>query len=401
MNRIFGGRVAALPGPVMFFSLFLFCFLSDRALADPGVMDERIVVGMSTALSGHSSFLGTSFRAGVESYLNSVNEKGGVKGRKIQLIVYDDGYDPGRAFPNASKLINEDKVFCLMGNVGTPTTVAIMPLIKEQNVPLFAPYTGAESLRTPLVKNVLHYRASYNQETEELIKGAVDVLNYKRIGVLYQNDSYGKAVLKGVRTALQKRGLEPVIAANYMRNTENIDEALNTIMKDKPQVVVMVGTYAACARFIIEGKKKGFNPLFMNVSFVGPEMLAKMAGAYGDSVVVTQVVPPFQDESKNNRQGVNEYLNALKKYSPGAEPNSVGLEGFLAAKVFVEGLKRSGEKPTRESFIAAVESIKDLDVGAGNKIGFSSQNHQGSQKVYTTVIKNGKFRLVENWNILK
>lgn len=401
MDKKTGKKNVTWPCVVIFLQLlFLFSF-SQHVRAESGVTEDRILVGMSTALSGHASFLGTSFKTGVEAYLNTVNDKGGIKGKRIQLVVYDDGYDPGKTVPLVNKLVNEDRVFCLMGNVGTPTAVAIMPIIREQNVPLFAPFTGAESLRTPLVRNIIHYRASYNQEAEELMKGVVDVLNRKRIGVFYQNDSYGKAVLKGVRTALQKRGLEPVITATYMRNTENIDDALNTIMKERPEGVVMVGTYAACAKFIIEGKKKGFNPIYMNVSFVGPEKLAEMLGAQGENVVVTQVVPPLRDESKDNCDGAREYLSALKKYSPGTKPNSVGLEGFLAAKVFVEGLKRSGEKPTRESFIAAVEGIRDLDVGAGNRIGFSSQNHQGSQKVYPTVIRDGKFRLVENWTGLK
>jgi len=248
---------------------------------------------------------------------------------------------------------------------------------------------------------VLNYRASYNQEAEEFIRGMVDVLNYKRIGVFYQNDSYGKAVLKGVRTALQKRGLEPIIAGNYMRNTENITAALDAIIKEKPEAVVMVGTYAACAKFIIEGRKKGFNPVYINVSFVGPDKLAELLGKYGDKVVVTQVVPPLLSDSKKSYPVVLEYLNANGKYFPESRPNSVGMEGFLAAKVFVEGLKRADKSLTRDSLISAFEGINNLDIGAGNRVSFSSLNHQGSQKVYPTVIQNGKFQLVENWSEVK
>jgi branched-chain amino acid transport system substrate-binding protein len=375
--------------------------LASQAYAETGVTDSQVTVGMSTALSGHASFLGTSFKAGVESYFNIVNEKGGVKGRKIKLIVYDDGYDPGKAVPNVEKLIRDDKVFCLFGNVGTPTSLAIMPIVKAQGVPLIAPFTGAEALRNPVIKYVLNYRASYNQEAEEFIRGMVDVLNYKRIGVFYQNDSYGKAVLKGVRTALQKRGLEPIIAGNYMRNTENITAALDAIIKEKPEAVVMVGTYAACAKFIIEGRKKGFNPVYINVSFVGPDKLAELLGKYGDKVVVTQVVPPLLSDSKKSYPVVLEYLNANGKYFPESRPNSVGMEGFLAAKVFVEGLKRADKSLTRDSLISAFEGINNLDIGAGNRVSFSSLNHQGSQKVYPTVIQNGKFQLVENWSEVK
>ncbi len=376
------------------------CLPCALAFAEDGVTETQILVGMSTVLTGPASFLGTSFRTGAETWFNTVNERGGVNGRKIKLIVYDDGYEPGRSAPNALKLIKEDRVFCIFGNVGTPTTRAIMPIITENNIPLFGPFTGADSLRNPVGKYVLHYRASYNQEAEEFIKGMVDVLNYKRIGVFYQNDSYGKAVLKSVRTALQKRGLEPVITGNYVRNTEDINDALNTITKEKPDAVVMVGTYAACAKFIIEGKKNGFNPVYMNVSFVGPDKLAKILGQYGENVVVTQVVPPMES-AKHNYAVVQEYAALLKKYFPGDKPNFVSLEGFLAAKVFAEGIKRAGKNLTRESFISAVENIRDLDIRAGNKISFSPQNHQGSQKVYPTVIKSGKYVLVENWSNLR
>ena len=280
--------------PFAFMAVMLF-FISIPAHAENGVTDDQILVGMSTALSGPASFLGTSFKTGTETYFNMINEKGGVNGRKIKLVVYDDGYEPGRSVPNVNKLIKEDKVFSLIGNVGTPTTMAIKPIITEEKVPLFAPFTGAETLRNPVVKYILNYRASYNQEVEEFIRGVVDVLGYKRVGVFYQNDSYGNVVLKGTRIALGKRGIDPVITANYQRNTEDISDALNTILKEKPEVVVMVGTYAACAKFIIEGKKKGFNPIYMNVSFVGPDKLAEMLGKYGENVVVTQVVPPFDN----------------------------------------------------------------------------------------------------------
>lgn len=384
--------------PFAFMAVMLF-FISIPAYAENGVTDDQILVGMSTALSGPASFLGTSFKTGTETYLNMINEKGGVNGRKIKLVVYDDGYDPGKSVPNVNKLIKEDKVFSLIGNVGTPTTMAIKPIITEEKVPLFAPFTGAETLRNPVVKYILNYRASYNQEVEEFIRGVVDVLGYKRVGVFYQNDSYGNVVLKGTRIALGKRGIDPVITANYQRNTEDISDALNTILKEKPEVVVMVGTYSACAKFIIEGKKKGFNPVYMNVSFVGPDKLAEMLGKYGENVVVTQVVPPF-DNAKYNYAAVQEYMTSLRKYFPDSKPSFGGLEGFLAAKVFVEGIKRAGKNLTRESFVSAVEDIKDLDIKAGNKISFSAQNHQGSQKVYPTVIKGEKYVLVEDWKIL-
>lgn len=378
------------------FLLIIFCS-SVSGLAEDGMTDSQIIVGMSTVLTGSASFLGTSFKTGTEACLKMVNEKGGVNGRKIKLVAYDDGYEPGKAVPNVTKLIKEDKVFCLLGNVGTPTAMAIKPVITQEKVPLFGPFTGAEPLRHPVVRYILNYRASYNQEAEEFISGMVDVLGYKKVGVFFQDDAYGRVVLEGTRIALEKRGLKPMVTGTYKRNTEDIEGGLNAIMAGKPQAVVMVGTYAACAKFIIEGKKKGFNPVYMNVSFVGPDKMAELLGAYGEGEVVTQVVPPLDSDYP----AVTEYRMLLKKYFPESKPNFVSLEGFLAAKVFVEGLKRAGRNVTRESFIKAVEGIQNLDIGAGNKISFSADNHQGSQKVYPTVIKNGRYQLVKDWRALK
>jgi branched-chain amino acid transport system substrate-binding protein len=375
--------------------------LATPLCAEPGVTNNQILIGMSTALTGPASFLGTSFKTGSEACLKAVNEAGGVNGRKIKLTAYDDGYEPGRAVPNVTRLINQDKVFCLLGNVGTPTAMAIKPIITQQQVPLFAPFTGAEPLRHPIVKYILNYRASYSQEVEEFIKGVIDVRGNKKIGVFYQDDAYGRVVLDAAKAALGRRGLQPVVTGMYKRNTEDVTDGLKTIMAANPDAVVMVGTYGACGKFIIEGKKSGFNPVYMNVSFVGPDKLAELAGKYGEGEVVTNVVPPFSGTSAPVYPAVQEYIEAMKTFFPGNRPSIVGLEGFLATKVFVEGIKRAGKHPTRESFIAAVEGIKDLDIGAGNRISFSEDNHQGSQKVYPTVIKNGKFELITDWNSFK
>ncbi len=380
-------------------TMILLGFASAPAFAESGVASGQITVGMSTVLTGPASFLGISFKAGVEAYLKNVNDSGGVHGRKIKLIALDDGYEPGRAVPNVTRLIHEDKVFCLLGNVGTPTTMAIKPLITQEKVPLFAPFTGAEPLRHPVVRYILNYRASYNQEVEEFIRGMVDVLGHRKIGVFFQDDAYGRVVLESTKTALAKRTLTPIVTGMYKRNTEDIEGGLSAVMAGKPDAVVMVGTYAACARFISEGKKKGFNPVYMNVSFVGPDKLAEMLGKDGEGEMVTNVVPPFYGDAQQY-PAVQEYLESMKRHFPATKPSFVGLEGFLATKVFVEGLKRAGRALTRESFITAVEAMKDVNIGAGNRISFSSDNHQGSQKVYATIIKNGRYQLITDWKAL-
>ena len=182
-----------------------FFLVHSHALAEDGVTDTQIIVGMSTVLTGPASFLGTSFKTGTELYFHKINDEGGIRGKKIKLIVYDDGYEPSKTVPNVEKLIHSDKVFILMGNVGTPTTMAIKPIVTQALVPLYAPFTGAEPLRNPVVRQILNYRASYYQEVEEFIKGMVDVLGFKKIGVFFQDDAYGRVVLEGTKVALHYR----------------------------------------------------------------------------------------------------------------------------------------------------------------------------------------------------
>jgi branched-chain amino acid transport system substrate-binding protein len=380
---------------------------AGTARAETGVTNTQVTIGMSTALNGAASFLGTNFKIGVDAYLNTVNDAGGVNGRKIKLIAYDDGYEPKNAVTNTTKLIKEDGVFGLLGNVGTPTALEIRKMLDDEKVFLFAPFTGAESLRKPVDRYLLHYRASYNQETEVFVKGMVDVLGYRKVAVFYQDDGYGKAVLSGATQALERRGLAPVATGTYTRNYENVNEALEKIMKARPDTVIMGGTYSACAKFITMWKRKTLlekrkdpDPVFMNVSFVGPDRLAMLLDKYGYGSVVTQVVPPF-DTAGTNYPAVTEYIAAMIKYYPMAKPNFVGLEGYLATKVFVEALKRTGKNPTREGFIDTVEGIRDFDIQAGNKISFSKENHQGSQTVYPTVIRGGKFYAIDDWNKIR
>jgi ABC-type branched-subunit amino acid transport system substrate-binding protein len=229
----------------------------------------------------------------------------------------------------------------------------------------------------------------------------VEDLGYRKIAVFYQDDGYGKAVLDGTVLALSQRGLAPVATGTYTRNFENVNEAFERIMKAGPDAVVMGGTYSACAKFIkmwkiktLLEKRKKSDPVFMNVSFVGPDQLLTLLEKYGQGVVVTQVVPP---SSMTNYPAVAEYRAALTRYFPKVQPGFVSLEGYLAAKVFVEALKRAGKNLTRESFIETVEGIRNLDIQAGNSISFSKENHQGSQTVYPTVVEGGKFVMIDDW----
>ena len=360
----------------------------------PELDAQEILVGSSLALTGHASFLGTQTLHGALSYIGAVNEAGGVHGRNIRVIAYDDGYDPPRCLENTQRLIAVDRVFALFCYVGTPTSVKIMPLVQEARIPLVGLFTGAQILRTPFQRYVINIRASYHQETGAVVREFVESLNIRKIGVFYQYDDYGFDGLTGTQIALKRYGLEPVAMGHYRRGSLEIEDALSQIFRSGAEAVIMIGTYDPCAAFIRLARSEHFNPIFHCVSFVGPEELAKRLGPVGDGVFITQVVPP--PSAILLLPAAEEYSRLLERFYPEDKPNYVGFEGFLNAKILVEGLRRAGPVPDRETFIDAIETIQNFSLGIGNPVTFGPQDHQGLDKVYFTQIHAGELALVMN-----
>jgi ABC-type branched-subunit amino acid transport system substrate-binding protein len=350
-----------------------------------GVTDSQIVLGQSVALTGPAEQLGKDMQLGATLYFNQVNARGGVNGRRIVLKTLDDGYEATRAAENTKKLINDEKVFALFGYVGTPTSQASLPIFTEARVPFVGPFTGAELLRNPVNPYIFNVRASYFDETEAIVQH-LTAMSVNRIAVFYQNDAYGQAGLTGVERALKKRGLEVVAKGTVERNTVEVKKAIADIDKAKPQAVVMISAYKSCAAFIRDMKKAGSNPTFWNVSFVGSKALAKELDKEGRGVQISQVVPFPWDSSV---PVVKEYQKLIVEAK--AEPGFGTLEGFIAAKVMVEGLRRAGKNLNRDNFIKAMETIQDYDVG-GFVVSFGPGKRSGSQFVDLTIIsKDQKF----------
>jgi ABC-type branched-subunit amino acid transport system substrate-binding protein len=350
------------------------------AAAEPGITATTIVIGQSAAFSGPASELGNEMRAGAMAYFQSVNAAGGINGRKIELRSLDDGYEPDRSAANTKKLI-EDGVFLLFGYVGTPTSNASKPIFTAARVPFVGAFTGAESLRSPLNRYIFNIRASYYDETDKIV-GQLVGQTLDRIAVFYQNDDYGKAGLAGVERAMQKRGMKIVATGTVERNTVDVSAAVKSIGKVEPQGVVMISAYKSCAAFIKAMRAAGYNPQFMNVSFVGSKALAHEAGAAGRGVGISQVVPfPWNLSARV----VKEYQQLLEASTGKQEFSFTSLEGFISAKVLVEGLRRSGPELTREKFITTMEQIRDYDVG-GFTVSFTPTDHSGSKFVELTVI---------------
>ena len=347
---------------------------------ETGVTPTTILIGQSAAFTGPASELGNEMRAGANAYFRFVNANGGINGRKIEMRSLDDGYESERAAANTKKLI-DDGVFLLFGYVGTPTSNAAKPIFTAARVPFVGPFTGAESLRNPLNRYVFNIRASYFDETERIV-GQMTGQTLGKIAVFYQNDDYGKAGLAGVERAMAKRNLKIVATGTVERNTVDVAAAVQAIGKSDAQAVVMISAYKSCAAFIKAMRAASYNPQFMNVSFVGSKALAHEAGLAGRGVAISQVMPfPW---NLSNRI-VKEYQQQLVASTGKQEYSFTSLEGFIAAKVLVEGLRRAGNDPTRERFIAAMEQLRDFDLG-GYLVTFSPTDHSGSRFVELTVI---------------
>lgn len=347
--------------------------------------NDRIVLGQSAAFSGPAAQLGIQMNKGARLYFDHINATGGVNGRPIELRTLDDGYEPDRCKANTEKFL-KDEVFALFGYVGTPTSLAALPLVNDARVPFFAPFTGAEALRDPFSRYVFHVRASYFDETALIVRQLTS-LGLRKIAVFHQNDSYGKAGLDGVLRALKPLNLEPVALGTVERNSVDVARAVQTIVPTMPDAVVQISAYKSCAAFIREARKAGFGGTFYNVSFVGTQALADELGKDGLGVVISQVMPfPYTSSLAITR----EYLEAVRRAGPDAQPNYSGMEGYVAAKVLVEGLRRA-PKVAPDGLIAGLETI-NTSFGGFN-VQFGPRKHAGSTFVELSMLTgDGKVR---------
>jgi branched-chain amino acid transport system substrate-binding protein len=357
--------------------------LNAAAHAEPGVFDDRIVFGQSAAFDGPAAALGLGMREGILAAFNEVNAAGGVGGHKLELVSHDDSYEPEKAIANTKRLIEEDEVFALVGEVGTPTSNAAQPITTEKGAPFIGPFTGATFLRNPSLSNVINVRGSYDQETEAWIEHLNNDLGVSRIAILYQDDTFGRAGLSGVMKAMEKRGMKLVAEGTYERNTTAVKMALLDIRKADPQAVVMVGAYKPCAEFIKLAHRLKFNPVFINISFVGANALAKELGEDGKGVVVTQVVP-FPGDT--NLPLVARYQKALKAGNPDAQTGFVSLEGYMVGRLIVDALEKMKNPITRAELLSTIKEVGKFDLG-GITLSYGRDKNQGMDRVFLTVIQ--------------
>lgn len=357
------------------------------ALPAFGQADHPLVLGQSAATTGPAAQLGLQMHHGARLYFDALNAQGGVGGRPIELRLLDDGYEPERCKANTELFIAKD-VFALFGYVGTPTSLAALPLVHEAKLPFFGPFTGAQALREPASRQVFHVRASYYDETALIVR-QLTALGLKKIAVFRQDDSYGQAGLDGVQRALAAQGLAPAAVGLVKRNSVDVAAAVAAIVPVRPDAVVQISAYKSCAAFIRAARQAGYGGSLYNVSFVGAQALADELGKDGRGVMISQVMPhPFSTTSGIAR----DYLEALRRAGGTARPDYTSMEGYVAARVFTEGLKRAGRNPGRNELVTGLESLQRLDLG-GFGVNFGPRNHVASNFVELTMLtEDGRVR---------
>ena len=354
------------------------------ATATDGVGPDHVLFGQSAALSGPAAELGIEMRRGINAAFAEANAAGGIHGRELRLISRDDRYEPEAAIANTEALIDEDQVFALIGEVGTPTSAAAEPITRAAGVPFIAPFTGAEFLRDPTLGNVVNIRASYFEETETIVDHLVRDAGVERVAILYQDDSYGRTGLAGVTAALDRRGMPLVAAGTYLRNTTAVKSALLSIRSARPDAIIIIGAYQPSAVFTQWARKLGMDALIANISFVGANALASAIGPVGGGVYVSQVVP-FPEGDAMPLLG--EYRAALAAFEPDASPGFVSLEGYVAGRLTVEVLRRLGAEPTREAFLDKLIEVGTFDIG-GFILRYAPGVNHGSSQVFLTRIRS-------------
>lgn len=371
--------------------------------ATRGITDTEIVFGMAAPFSGANKELGRGMKAGLELAFAAANDAGGVNGRKLSLIALDDEYEPGKTASVMKDLVETRAVFAIVGNVGSPTAAVSVPYVNDRRIPLIGALSGAPILRRdPPDRYVFNYQPSYAEETAAAVRYLVNVRRYKasQIAVFAQQDDFGEACWAGAVAQLRKFGRDPqqVLRTGYRRNTAEVDEAVARIGADggELQAVVMGATYRAASRFIAKVRDTGLKVTFTNVSPVDADQLAEellAAGkGYAEDVVVTQIVPP----PTSSASAAIRYRQLLEKHMLGAKPEWLSLQAYIVGNILVEGLRRAGRNVNRESLVDALESMKKVDVGIGVPITFGPSEHQGSHKVWGTMLQpDGTYKLID------
>jgi len=385
--------------------IFLLPFLAGKAASQEiPCLHNSLVFGMSTVLSGPAAHLGINMRNGVMAAMKEINLQGGIKGRSLCLVVLDDGYEPEKTVPNMHTLINQENVLAIIGNVGTPTAIAAVPIANRSHVPFYGAFTGAGILRRiPPDRYIVNYRASYAEETGTMVEALISNGRLKphEIAFFTQRDAYGDSGFFGGIAALKKNGLKDetqITHGRYERNSLAVENGLADLLlaDPEPKAVIIVGTYAPAAKFITLAREYGIKSLFLNVSFVGAAPLAQALGPDESGVIVTQVVPPLEA----SLPVVKDFHRAMRLFNPSISSTFGALEGYISTRILVHALSKIEGEINREAIINALEGLGEFNLGLGIPLTISQTEHQASHQIWPTIIRKGEIRSFD-WNKLQ
>jgi len=353
---------------------------------------NAILLGTSLPITGINKELGKEVVEGANTYFSHVNARGGIEGKHINLIFYDDKYEPQNTLKNINRLIDKDRVFSLFGFVGTPTTKKVLPIIRDEDIPFIAPFTGASFLRNSNFNNIVNFRSSYKEEIERIIDYLYKNKKINDFAIFYQNDDYGEEGYIATIEALRKRSLNLVSEGTYKRNTLSIRHALHEIKSTKPEAIIIVGAYKPSAHFIKKARECCFDDvIFAPISFVNANALIDELNGDGKNILFSQTVPSYDDRTLDV---ANEYRNLLDFYYPMNEPTYASFEAFLVAKLVVNALQNIEGSLTPKKFLT---NIKNLPYDVLGEIPIKYKDTQLLNMTYLSVYENGKFKPVDRY----
>lgn len=351
--------------------------------AQDGAAPDNIVIGQSVELSGQA--IGKENMLGALAYFSWLNAHGGLHGHAIELRSYDDQRKRATTRKNTERLLHQDHALALFGYRSTPTVEAILPLLLQEKVALVAPFSGAQSLHTPLHPYVFNLRASYQAEAAKMVE-SLTTLQISKVAILAQDDAFGRDGLAGFERSLKAKRLQPAVITKYDRKTLDLGRSVAEIAAANPQAVLMACTPSACANFIRQIRKLGLQPQFLMLSNVNSKEFFDSLGTYGRGVGVMQVMPYPHDYGAPVTREFEHVLKEMKNPPP---PSYAALEGFVAAKLMTEAIRRAGPHPTRERIVAALDAMHGVDLG-GITVNYSPTDHDGSNFVELTIVgRNG------------
>lgn len=341
--------------------------------------EESILLGQVGAFTGNIAMVGIGMRDGVNAAFKEANERGGVRGRQLELLSLDDKYEPLESLVAMKSLITNGRIVALVGCTGSPTLAATLSLINNAKIPLVGSFSGLESLYAHDKSSVFQIRPSYHAEIETIVDHLIKDLEIQRISIFYQNDTFGLEGLEGLKKSLEKRGLTLASAGSYVRNTVNVRSGFEDIEKGHPEAIILVATYGPCIKFVEMVRQRKLDVTLAAVSGCEPEIIAKQLGAKGQGVYATLVVPWL---TESTAPVVDRYTTAMKAAHLEADIGSISLEGYIAGRLIVEILNALQGEINRANFLQTVDRVKDFDID-GFKLSYNSES-RGSSKVYLT-----------------